>query len=65
MEFYNEEKFNEIRARVISNKQTRDDVITLVEMVESIEHLLEEREEYIYEELDVNDSILTDNGEVV
>jgi len=49
----NEEKFEEVRARVIENTHTREDVLFLLDLVESFDAELEEFVAYVLEEEEI------------
>jgi hypothetical protein len=49
------DKFDEIKARVLVNKHTRDDVLDLVEIVDNFENTLDEVVLYTLEEAEVQD----------
>lgn len=60
--FIDYEKLEAIKARVLANTQTRDDLLDLLDLVDDVQNKLEEFESYILEEAELQEVMLDDNG---
>lgn len=60
--FIDYEKLEAIKARILANTHTREDLLDLLDLVDTVQNQIEDLEEYITEEIDVNEVMLDDNG---
>jgi hypothetical protein len=63
--FIDYDKLEAIKARILANTHTRNDLLDLLDLVDDVQDKLDEFEAYVIEESELQDVVLDDNGALI